>query len=234
MANLLLKYMEERLKGDVIPSAPRKAGPLPVVTISREAGCSGTQIANKLIVRLNVRAAERNEKVEWKVVNKEVIEMAAKELEMHPSMLKTTFKVDKRNLLDEMILSMSRKYYKSDRQIRKTITDVIRYYAQQGHVVIVGRAGVVITNDHPKAVHIKLHAPVEWRAEVIRTKHAISAEDALKYVRETDKGREKLLRDFHCDPMDCELFDAVLNCKTLTVDDLVDVIIKLMERKNLI
>lgn len=234
MKNLLMKYMEERFRGEALPLTPQKTGPLPVVTISRETGCSGTTVAVKLVQRLNQLQAWKKDKKEWKVINKEVIELAARELELQPSMLEPVFKGEKKTLLDEMVLSMSSKYYKSDRQIKKTITDVIRFYAGQGNVVIVGRAGVVIAHDYPGALHIKLQAPVVWRTEVISSKNGISPAEALKYIQETDKGREKLLSDFRKGASDLELFDAVINCRSFSADEIAEVICKLMETKNLI
>lgn len=234
MKNLLMKYMEERYRGEALPMAPPKSGPLPVVTISRETGCSGTTVAVKLVQRLNQVQPGQKDKKEWKVINKEVIELAARELELHPSILEPVFRGEKKSVLDEMVLSMSSKYYKSDRQIKKTITDVIRFYASQGNVVIVGRAGVVIARDYPRAVHIKLQAPVEWRRDVISKKQGISSAEAMKYVQETDKDREKLLADFKIKSSDPTYFDAVINCKSFTIDELVEVIYKLMEVKKLI
>ena len=165
---------------------------------------------------------------------KEVIELAARELELHPSMLEPVFKGEKKTLLDEMVLSMSSKYYKSDRQIRKTITEVIRFYAGQGNVVIVGRAGVVIARDYPRALHIKLQAPLEWRSDVVSRKHGISPAEALKYVQETDKDREKLLSDFRKGASDLKLFDAVINCQSFSVEELAEAIFRLIEIKKLI
>ncbi|MBP6977079.1 MAG: cytidylate kinase-like family protein [Lentimicrobiaceae bacterium] len=234
MKNLLTKYMEERFKGEVLPPVPQRPGSLPVVTISREAGCSGTAVATKLVQRLNQLQAGRKDKKEWKVINKEVIELAARELELNPSVLAPVFKGEKKTLLDEMILSMSSKYYKSDRQIRKTITDVIRYYVNQGNVVIVGRAGGVIARNYPAALHVKLQAPVAWRTEVISRKYGISVAEASKYVQETDRDRAKLLADFMGEESDRLLFDMVINCKSFSVDELVEVILKLMEVKKLV
>lgn len=69
MKNLLMKYMEERFRGEALPLTPQKAGPLPVVTISRETGCSGTTVAVKLVQQLNQLQAGRKDKKEWKVIN---------------------------------------------------------------------------------------------------------------------------------------------------------------------
>jgi cytidylate kinase len=233
MQNLLIKYMEERCLGsEVSPAVHGK--PEPVVTISREAGCSGNEIAQKLLKKLEMMCKEHNQKSRWRVINKEVITEAALELETHPSKIEHIFKGEGKTLLEDMILSMSSRYHKSDWKIRESIRNVIRFQAGQGHVIIVGRAGVVITQDHPYTLHIKLQGPVDWRTERISKKHGIPMEEARAYVQEVDKTRQKLLQDFKCSASDCELFDAIINCKNFSADDLAEVIFRMMEVKKLV
>lgn len=233
MENLLTHYMEERFRHP--DKALKLAGQSgPVVTISRQAGCSGNTIANKLMLRLNRINLEKERKQLWKVVNKEIIESAARELELHPSRIQHVFKGRRKGLLDEMILSMSTKYYKSDRKIIKIINEVISSIANEGYVIIVGRGGVAITKDHPQALHIKIQAPEEWRIDVIAAKHQISKEEARKYVVEVDRYRGKLLEDFQVTTAEDELFDVILNAKRLSDDELVESMIHLLGIKNLI
>ncbi|MCX6235044.1 MAG: cytidylate kinase-like family protein [Bacteroidetes bacterium] len=225
--------MEQRFRDkDMVYSDEHES--LPVVTISREAGCAGTEIAGMLALRLDALHKGKGKSQTWRVVNKEIIHDSAKALDLDPSMISQLFKGEKKGIIDDMVSSMSRKYYKSDWKIRKTITDIIRTIADLGYVIIVGRAGVVIARDYPKSLHIKLHAPQEWRTEVIQARHNISYQEARDYVNETDKSRIKLLSDFKCDKADCYLFDAVLNCKSLSKEQIVEIIIKLMEVKKII
>lgn len=234
MQNLLIHYMKERFReDDTVPL--QKAKPAgPVITFSREAGCSANLIAEKLKDRLNKIHADRYENITWNIINKEIIEHSARELELHPSKIQHIFKGQRKSLIDEMVLSMSTKYYKSDWRIKKTISDVINSIARQGYVIIIGRAGVAITQNYPKALHLKFQAPLEWRIETISKKHQIPMVEAKKYVLETDKSRHNLLQDFNCDNTDCNFFDACLNCRTMNPDDLVEVIVKLIEQKRII
>src|SRR5665648_392092 len=75
MDNLLLEYMNERSKPEL-----KKAikAPGPVITISRECGCSGRLFAEKLIERINHKI--NNAVHNWKWVNKEILCLASKEL----------------------------------------------------------------------------------------------------------------------------------------------------------
>ena len=230
MQNLLIKYMEDRIQKEAAQKRPGIKPP-PVITISREAGCSGNLVAANLVEKLNKKLTKNG--IKWRVVNKEIIENAARDLELHPNKVKHIFKGEKKSLLDEMILSMSTKYYKSDWKIRKSISDVIRSIINDGYVVIVGRAGVSIAHDHPRAVHIKLQAPLNWRIQVISEKHNVNLKEAEKYIHEVDKSRQKLLKDFKCSKKDC-VFDMFVNCERMNPDEIIDVIYQLMTVRDLV
>jgi cytidylate kinase len=232
MQNLLIKYMEERLKKEAAERAIKK-GPRAIITISREAGCSANVIADDLADELNFMLNQAGRDQDWRVVNKEVIEHAARDLELHPDKIKHVFKGQKKSLLDDMIFSMSTKYYKSDWKIRKSITGVINSFVKQGHVIIVGRAGVAIAQEHKKALHVKLQAPPAWRAEVISKKHEISIREAEKYISDLDKSRNKLLTDFKCGGDSC-MFDLMLNCEKMSIGQVVEVILQAAKIKGLI
>jgi len=224
----LVQYLKDRYQERNISSAD--AGP--VITIARETGCPGRKVAQLLSEVLNQRLQKENKKV-WKWIGKEVFEEAAKELELEPEEVQKVFK-EKRNIIDQIISSQSQKFYKSDRRVRKTIGQVIRSMANDGNVIILGRGGVAITRDIQRSIHIYLEAPVEWRAAVISEKQCCPQPEALKYVREIDKRRAQYREYFEGKNTDYTWFDARFNCMTLKVEEIVDIIIKMMEVKKLI
>ncbi|MDA3780112.1 MAG: hypothetical protein PF487_07855 [Bacteroidales bacterium] len=77
MENILLKYLEDRHKNNI--EEINFAGLGPVVTISREFGCPAKMIAKKISEKLNEIHAGK-EKQNWKIVTKEILDNAAKEL----------------------------------------------------------------------------------------------------------------------------------------------------------
>jgi cytidylate kinase len=226
--------MEQRFREDHLPDQNFAPKSLPFVTISRETGCSGTEIGSILASKLETIFKSKGRNQTWRVINKEIIYDSAKELNLNPSMIDDIFKAEKKGLIEDMLSSMSRRYYKSDWKIRETIREVIKSFADHGYVIIVGRAGVAITQKFPKSLHIKLHAPQEWRINVVRNKQNLSDNEAREFVKDTDDSRHRLLSDFKCSKSDCYLFDATLNCSALSKEQIADVIIKLMEVKKII
>jgi len=224
----LVKYSKERYDERNIVSSD----PGPVITIARETGCPGRKVAQLLSETLNQRLQKDKKKV-WKWIGKEVFDEAAKELGLETEEVQKVFK-EKRTIVDEIISSQSSKFYKSDRRVRKTIGQVIRSMANDGHIIILGRGGVAITRDIPKSLHIFLEAPVEWRSSVISEKQCCTQHEALKYIKEIDKRRTQYREYYEGKNTDYTWFDARFNCMTLKVEEIVEAIIKLLEMKKII
>jgi cytidylate kinase len=225
----LASYLRERyLERDVTSLDPG-----PVVTIAREAGCPGKKVVQLLNEKLNARFKSEGKKEIWKWVGKEVFAEAAKELDLEPEMIEDVFK-HKRNFVDQFLSSQSNRFYKNDRIVRKTIGQVIRSMANDGHVIVLGRGGVAITHDIAKSLHIYLEAPLEWRVSIISEKEGYTVDEARKYAVEIDKQREQYREYYQGKGNDYTWYDVRFNCMTLTVEEIVSDIIKLLELKGII
>ncbi len=228
--NILLKYMGKRFNPKIELKNPQNPGP--VITFSREAGCPAKRIAKLLALTLNKRKSENAKN--WKCISKEILSESAKELELNPSRIKYVFDFEERGAWDDIMSSLSLKYYKSDRKIRKTIADVIRTIAEQGNIIIIGRGSVAITRDMPNSFHIHLEAPLDWRVEMLCEKAKMKYEEAKQYAIETDKKRAKFRDSFYGQNTDYTKFDVTFNCMTFKDDEIVKAIINLLEIRGLI
>lgn len=226
----LSKYLTERY----LEAQSRQDFHGPVITIAREYGCPAKKIAAGLVVKLNELKSPKAKKIDWRWVSKEILLESAKELQIDPEEIKYVFEYQKKSMFDEILSSQARKYYKSDRAIRKTIADVIRNIANEGNVIIVGRGGVAITKDIDKSFHIQLEAPLEWRALRVSEKCSMSIEEAKKYATEIDIKRREFRDYFHGKESDYSSFDVKFNCMTLTVNEMIEAIVKLVQLRNLV
>jgi cytidylate kinase len=225
----LAQYMKDRYQ-ELNKTSP---DPGPLVTIARESGCPGKKVAQSLTNALNQRLSQAGKKESWKWVGKEIFVEAAKELELEPEQVENVFK-QKRNIFDQILSAQTRKFYKNDRIVLKTMGEVIRSMANDGHVIILGRGGVALTRDIAKSVHIFLEAPLDWRAAIISQKEDWTIEEAKKYAVEIDKERNTYRDFYHGNNTDYTWYDARFNCMTFTVEEVVEEIVKLMEIKKLI
>lgn len=232
--NILFEYMQRRF--EVLNSALSKPlSPqqgLPFITISRQFGCPSRAIAEELSKQLPAEK-EQNVPAPWRIINKEIIENAAHELDMQPEKLQYVFDAGNKSVMDEVISALSTRYYKSDRRIRKTIREVIENLSSQGKMIIVGRGGVAITNDFQGSLHVRLFAPERWRLKRVMKKFPeLKEAEAYRKMRYIDKKRTDLINHFSGNKFDFNRFDLQLNCETYTVSQCVKIIVQGMKLKE--
>lgn len=234
MEKFLIDYLEQPNKKS--KGMSNDSGP--VVTISRECGCSSNNIAIKLSKILSGYSFEPGGKNTdtWKWVNKEIIEKTAIELEMHPEKVKDVFLKEAKNSLHEVTTAFSTEkvYDADDQMVIDTVTDVITRLAEKGRCVIVGRAAFVITNKIPASLNVRLQAPLEWRIKRIMKVSNLNYSDARDYVMEVDRQRNLFVEHLSGRKMDYNDFDIVFNCATLSENQIVTAIINLLKSKNII
>ena len=74
---------------------------------------------------------------------------------------------------------------------------VIRGLAHEGNVLIVGRGGQMVLEDTPGALHVQTVAPLAKRVEVVMSRYGLSERDAQQRVRASDRARFDYLRRYH-------------------------------------
>ena len=212
--------------------------PGPVVTISRECGCSAKRIATKLskILTGYNYLSETKTDVEWKWVSKEVVELAAQELEMDPGKIRNVFLREVKQSIHEVstAFSTSKVYDADDQQVIDTVKAVVRSIAEEGHYIIVGRAASVISQDIPKRLSVKLQAPLDWRINRIMQISNMSWADAQQYVLEIDRQRDLFVEHVAGRKLDNNDFDLIFNYSTMLDDHIVDVIVNVLKNKKVI
>jgi cytidylate kinase len=227
----IIKYMSDRLQEE----CGQKGEAGPVITISRLYGCPAKKVAKKLQEELTEKMMVRgNKNIHWKMITKEIISEAAKELELDPSKIKYVFDNEQKGFIDDIFSAQLDKYYKSNRKIMNTINKVIRNIALEGYAIIVGRGGVAITRDIPRSLHINLEAPLAWRILRVSEKQSLSLEEAEKFAKDVDNKRRQFRENFQGKNTDYTQFDLTFNCMTLSVEEIVKIIVKATEVRQLI
>ncbi len=205
----------------------------PVVTISRAYGCPGKIVAQDLALNLNKRIVG-SQTPHWKWISKEILEESARELKLNKYMIKEAVNANEKGVMDDMIISLAHKFYPSDAKVKKTLAEVIKGFAREGHVIIVGRAGVSLTRSVKKSLHIRLQAPVEWRIKIISERQNISIDEARRKLLEIDYKRDHLREYFEGTKVDNSIFDIVFNYQTMNEGEILETIIKVMELRKMI
>ena len=220
----LIAYLSERYYGQ--KKEPTGTGPY--LTLSRETGCNATRLATKL-----VKTFRKNGQY-WHFVNKEILDKSAEKLHLDRRRLEHEFLLSKSNMMDDIIKAMSLRYFKNDKKIRETISEIIRYEAQKGHAIIVGRAGVVSTQGIPNGLNIRLVAPLQWRIRSLVKRKMFSEEEARKYIDEMDKKRNFFLEQFSGKPVSEIYFDLIINIAAFSEQEVIQIILNTMETKGIL
>lgn len=230
MQNTLLKYFNERLE----PKSIRQVIPGPVITISRECGCSGRLVAKILTEKINKKYKEEGKRLEWKWVNKEVLSLASHELRMQPEKIRYLSESHDKSYFEEIVSSFTESYYGQNEMVKKVIGDVIRRIAIDGYFIIIGRGSCAIARDIKRSLHVNLEAPLSWKAAKISQKNGMSLTEARKHVIEVDKQRYNFRDHYRGKNNDDNCFDISFNCKHLSSEEIADLIFKIAEFRNLL
>lgn len=226
MENIFLKYMNDKLSVKV--NKPKTPGP--VITISREYGCYGTQIAKLVTENIN-----KNQSTQWQMISNEILSQVAKNLMVTPDRISHVFGAEVKGAVEDFFSAFSiSKRYVSDANVVRYISDIVTSYANEGNVVIVGRAGCVLTKHIKKSLHIKIIAPLDWRVASVANRFEISTEEAKAKVLGIDAKRHTFMEMFNGIKPESELFDLVVNRATLTNEEIVDTIITIAKSRDLI
>jgi cytidylate kinase len=181
-----------------------------IITISREQGSSGSEIARRLAERLG-----------WKLIDDELVAEIARRANVDPELARR---------LDECVDSWFHRLTKAlwrggyegmASQVESTAFDaetmaafwtrVIREAAELGACVIVGRGGQCILRGRPDTFHVSVHAPLEQRIRRLRKLYPAESDPAA-LAADSDRRREAYVRrHFGENWKDYRLYHLVLN-----------------------
>jgi cytidylate kinase len=167
------------------------------ITISRQLGSLGSQVAQHTADLLGYR-----------LVWRDLIHQAARRAGA-PEMALA--------VIDELRLFGLCPSPQACQAYRRAVEQIMQELADQGDVVIQGRAGQIILKDRPDTLHVRIIAPKDLRVERITQKLGITVEQALAQVEASDRYRANYLRRFYQARWDDPaLYHLVLNTANLS------------------
>jgi cytidylate kinase len=230
MKNSLMLYLNKRMSQNDPKYQKSKAHPGPVICISREVGCGGVKFARLLAAEFEKLSVC----TKWKVISKEILTESARELDMDRDKLRQIMKEGERGVFDEILAAFSDKRFKSDRKISKTLADLIRSFAIDGHCIIVGRAGHIFARDIEKSLLVRLTASKEWRIKQIMEKNNLNLREAIEFIDKTEKERQNFRRYFSQATSAEDEFDLTINISRISIPDAIDLIRFAAQNKGLL
>ncbi|MBN2078834.1 MAG: cytidylate kinase-like family protein [Spirochaetes bacterium] len=162
------------------------------ITINREYGCLGYNIAQEIVGILN-RADPTPEPL-WAAYERQVLDRVMEEMELSSSLVKTLTDDALRDMTD--ILTSAFSDLPPQVAVYQKLAQTIRILAGHGNVILVGRAANVITRDMSGGYHVMIIAPMEYKVQNIMKLRGISKKDAEKLIIENTARRENYIKEF--------------------------------------
>lgn len=207
------------------------AGTMRAVTVSREYGSGGGEIAARLARRL-----------QWQLIDHDVVVRVAQQLHVPEAEVEPH---------DERVESLAVRILESLRLLQPMLPPVIEppqgitsravYEARcqvidgavaAGQVVIVGRGAQARLGQRPDAFHVRIVAPLETRAAYVMRREGLARTAALSRIEQKDAERRRYLQLYYQrQPGDPQLYDLILNTGALDLDGCVDLIALALGRK---
>lgn len=209
--------------------------PMLAITISREYGSGGGEIATRLATRLG-----------WRLVDHEVVVEVARRLgvteveaarrDEQPEgfieqLLRSLRAVDPTPLsylgvADAMVAPGQQDY-------AAALRDTVLAAAAAGHAVIVGRGSQVILRKRRDVLHVRVVAPLDQRVIYVSRREGLGADAARHRIHDKDLARQRyLMATYERHSPDAHLYDLILNTAVLDLDSCVDLIALALERKG--
>ena len=183
------------------------------ITISRQAGAGGSEIARMLAL-----------KTKMDLMAGQIIQHVAESAKMSTKVVET---LDEKAMttMESWVNSMfvSRHLWPSD--YLKHLTRVIGTIGKHGNAIIVGRGACHILPPET-TFRVKVIAPLEYRIESMMRIRNLPRPDAEKYIEKRDADRIAFVRKyFQADSMDPLNYDLVINTEKLGIEGAVDTIL---------
>ena len=192
MGGLLMRYLNERMQTSIKSFLKNTDREGLLVTISREAGCGGRDLCEVLARELNENHPSRP----WKVISKEILYRTATDLNVPEGKVERILKSDKNYALEEIFSALNEKYYKNNKQIIKWVRNEIYNFSQSGYTILLGRAGHIIANDIPGAIHVRFVAPLDWRIGRLADINKCSRQEAHNLIKKIEEERNNFKNHF--------------------------------------
>lgn len=209
----------------------QKAPEMRAITLSRQYGSGGGEVATRLAQRLR-----------WQLIDHEIVARVAhtlgiteEEAEVHDEHIEGFITRALNALQVAMpVMPVQPTTTVQDEQIfHEALRQVVETSAQMGYVVIVGRTGQAILAGRRDVLHLRIVAPLPQRIAYVARREGLDEAAARARIQLKDRDRARYLQaQFNRDVNDPMLYDLVINTGVLDLESVVDLALLALERKG--
>jgi cytidylate kinase len=194
------------------------------VTVSREYGSGGGEIARRLASHLG-----------WQLIDHEIVVRVARSLEIseeeaqardeHGESVVSRILTSMQGVDPGFLVAAPMPPPISTETYNEALRDVVMGAIATGHVVIVGRGSQTLLANRRDVLHVRIIAPLDQRVSYVMQREGLDADAARERIQLKDRDRERYLQnEYHLRSDDPHLYDLVLNMSVLDLNGGVDLI----------
>lgn len=222
-----MRPIEAAIKTVPLPSRPHAtaAETLPFITVSRECGAGGWNLANRLARRLTERD-HLPDAQGWRCYDREIVERAVSHLHL-PQRDIDEVEERRRNWIADFFggIASEPRIEADDLAMYHRIAAHIRRLAGFGRAIVVGRGGFCVTRDMPGGIHLRLVAPLNFRIQNLGRLKGMTADQATREVRMLDEARRAFYKRYLNAPgLTPDMFTMTLNTAAISEEQMVQCI----------
>lgn len=191
----------------------------PSVTISRQYGCEGYALAQRLKVLLEEASGQP-----WHLFDKALVDQVASDENLSRRLLG--------HLGDEShaqdVLRRHFGHLTHDDAYAKLVKHLVPI-AMAGRAIIVGRGGAVACQDLKNCFHFRLEGGFDFRVATLARRLEVPLAEAEKRVRTQSKLREKFISEcLHADITSSRFYDAVFNNERQSLESIAQACLRIV------
>ena len=186
-----------------------------IITIGRQHGSSGREIARLLAEKLN-----------YKCYDKEIVDEAAN----HSDFSRDLIDAFDEKRMSAFILHAGgyglNENFRLNMQVVSAQFEAMRNIADKGNCIFVGRCADYILRDHDDLVSVFILGDMDERLKCLERRQGLDETEARKKIKEVDKDRSSFYR-YYSDQTwgDAQNYDMCINSSKLGVEGTVQVIL---------
>ncbi|MBN1614670.1 MAG: cytidylate kinase-like family protein [Deltaproteobacteria bacterium] len=206
-----------RLRMEESEQELEKVTALPVITISREAGSRGSEVARRVAAKLGMD-----------LMGGQILQHVAESTKMTRKVIESLDEKDLR-LRDVWLGALFDPKHLSPDVYFRHLVRVIGTIGRYGNALIVGRGAHFIL-PRETTFRVRITAPLEMRIRNVMAERNYSGDEAERYVTKTESNRRAFMKkNFRADIADPANYDLVVNMQSLGISGAVNAIIASFE-----
>lgn len=184
-----------------------------VITLARQFGAGGHTVAARVATALGA---------DWQVWDREIVEAVAHHADVEAAMVaaldeRTRSRIDEAVSLSLGIRTLETAHY------QRCLARAVLAVAQQGRKILLGRGANFLL---PDALHVRLHAPHDFRVHEAMRREGLSQEEAERRVRQVDRERSSFIHSHYHQDVDAPRhYDVILQTGRLSAEEAAAIIV---------